>query len=300
MTKMKGLLFLLLASVIIGIATSKVINHPGVPTEWIASGRVEPNAKIQLIIAISQSEVGKEKLETELLARSDPENKEMYGKWMPKEQIDNMLRNPTATDAVAAFVRSHFNGPQDSFTLTSGGDFLQVQTTVAKAESMLKAKYYHYTHKNGKTTIIRLSNSYEIPEEIAQHVDFIGPAHRFPLVQSLKIADSNAAPNDNVTPDFLKKLYSVGNARGSPGTKNIQACASFLNQYYEPKDLAKFQSNYVPDAKVTHLKFLSRSPALALKHLWTLSTSWQWVKMSLRNSGRQMGSNHITLVTNHF
>ena len=80
MTKMKGLLFLLLASVIIGIATSKVINHPGVPTEWIASGRVEPNAKIQLIIAISQSEVGKEKLETELLARSDPENKEMYGK----------------------------------------------------------------------------------------------------------------------------------------------------------------------------------------------------------------------------
>ena len=63
MTKMKGLLFLLLASVIIGIATSKVINHPGVPTEWIASGRVEPNAKIQLIIAISQSEVGKENLE---------------------------------------------------------------------------------------------------------------------------------------------------------------------------------------------------------------------------------------------
>ena len=127
--------FLLLASVIIGIATSKVINHPGVPTEWIRSGRVEPNAKIQLIIAISQSEVGKENLETELLARSDPENKEMYGKWMPKEQIDNMLRNPTATDAVAAFVRSHFNGPQDSFTLTSGGDFCKYKRLSLKQKA---------------------------------------------------------------------------------------------------------------------------------------------------------------------
>ena len=248
---MKGLLFILIISAVIGIATSKVFNHPGVPTEWVRKGRVDPNEKLQLIFAVSQSEVGKEKLETELLARSDPENKEMYGKWMSKEQIDNMLRNPTATNAVAAFVRSHFNGPQDSFTLTSGGDFLQVQTTAAKAESMLKAKYYHYTHKNGKTTIVRLSNSYDIPEEIARHVDFIGPTHRFPKVQSLKVAGSNATPNDNVTPDFLKKLYSVGNARGSPGTKNIQACASFLNQYYEPNDLAKFQSNYVPDAKVT-------------------------------------------------
>ena len=254
MAKIKGLFFLLFVSVVVGTATSKFINHPGVPKDWASSGRVEPATKILLQIAITQNEAGKEKLENELLARSDPENKEMYGKWLSKEQVDNMLRNTKATEAVTSFIRSHFNGPQDVYTLTSAGDFLQLETTAAKVESMVKASYHHYTHKNGRTTIMRLSSSYEIPEEIAQHVDFIGPSHRFPLLQSLKMVDASATPNDNVTPDFLKKLYNVGSAKGAPDTKNIQACASFLNQYYEPNDLAKFQSKYVPDAKVTKPK----------------------------------------------
>ena len=225
--------------------------HPGIPASWVESGRVRIRTKIALQFAIKQNAQGKIKLEEELLARSDPENLQMYGKWLSKVEIDDMLRNTVATNTVVAFVEKHF--ANDEYMVTTGGDFLQVFTTAGKVESILQSEYHHYTHENGKTTIVRLANSYELPDEIVNYIDYIVPSHRFPVVQHLKLT-TPSTPNDVVTPDFLKKLYNVGNAKGAAETKNIQACASFLNQYYEPNDLAKFQSKYVQDTKVTKPK----------------------------------------------
>lgn len=248
---MKHGLILIIAIIVALIATTsaRTIQHPGIPKEFVESGRVDPKNKIQLQFAIKQNTQGKERLEKELLARSDPENAEMYGKWFSKVDIDDMLRNTISTNAVKNFVEKHFHN--DAYELTTGGDFLQVFTTVGKVELMVKSQYHHYTHVNGKTTVIRLAGEYEMPNEIAEHVDFIGPSHRFPLVQSLKLGKTVSSPDETVTPDVLKKLYNVGDAKGAADTKNIQACASFLNQYYEPNDLSKFQSKYVPDCKVT-------------------------------------------------
>ena len=52
-------------------------------------------------------------------------------------------------------------------------------------------------------------------------------------------------------PDGWRHRWVRTEILGFTDTKNIQACASFLNQYYDPNDLSKFQSKYVPDCKVT-------------------------------------------------
>ena len=109
------------------------------------------------------------------------------------------------TTNVKNFVEKHFHN--DAYELTTGGDFLQVFTTVEKVELMVKSQYHHYTHVNGKTTVIRLAGEYEMPNEIAEHVDFIGPSHRFPLVQSLKLGKTVSSPDETVTPDVLKKMH---------------------------------------------------------------------------------------------
>ena len=79
-------------------------------------------------------------MEKELLARSDPENAEMYGKWFSKVDIDDMLRNTISTNAVKNFVEKHFHN--DAYELTTGGDFLQVFTTVEKVELMVRSCRY--------------------------------------------------------------------------------------------------------------------------------------------------------------
>lgn len=45
---------------------------------------------------------------------------------------------------------------------------------------------------------------------------------------------------------FLRKLYNVGTTEGT-ASNNLQACAQFLGQYYDPSDLATFfQQDYKP------------------------------------------------------
>jgi len=53
------------------------------------------------------------------------------------------------------------------------------------------------------------------------------------------------APQALVSPTTLRKLYSVGSYVASSG-KSSQAVASFLEQYYSPKDLSAFFKKYDP------------------------------------------------------
>jgi tripeptidyl-peptidase-1 len=119
--------------------------------------------------------------------------------------------------------------------------------------------------------MLRLNASYALPAELAQHVDFVGPTTRFPVMQRLRRSKAKAEAGasatattpqragralfgpsgDTVDPTFLRTLYNAASAKGAAGTKNILAMGSFLGQFYSPDDLAQFFTKYAQDAKVT-------------------------------------------------
>jgi tripeptidyl-peptidase-1 len=245
---MKSIASLLLVSLVGAATCSQTFRHPGVPEDWSVVGKSLPQKNITLTFAVKQNTEGKRKLETELLNRSDPDNTAFYGKWFSKAKVDSLLAKPEATAAVKAWLATFV--PEDDMKTTSAGDWVSVTTTVKTAEKMLKAEFHQFRYKNGKTNIHRLRTPFQLPNGVADHIDFVGPTVRFPVVQSIRKVKGGS--NSANTPPVLKKLYNVQSAKGSAGTSaNIQACASFLGQFYEPDDLSNFISKYSADASVT-------------------------------------------------
>ena len=77
------------------------------------------------------------------------------------------------------------------------------------------------------------------------HIDFVGPTIRFPgtLPAPAKMNKTRSAAT-GITPDVLRTLYSIGDAKAASGTKNIVACASFLKQFFSGDDLQSFFTKF--------------------------------------------------------
>lgn len=89
---------------------------------------------------------------------------------------------------------------------------------------------------------MRSKIGYTVPSEIAPYLDFIGGIQRFPslkFAKSLSNKQVGDEPGFGVTPRILRDRYNVGDNLGN-STKNRQAVAQFLGQYYDPADLQEF------------------------------------------------------------
>jgi len=143
---------------------------------------------------------------------------------------------------------------------TANSDWLQTTIPVIAVESLLQSEYRRFGHNETGATVLRLAAGYSLPASVAPHIDFVGPSIRFPSAKrpSLRLHQRDPArrllfgpSGDGVDPTFLRKLYNATDAAGASGTKNIQACASFLGQFYSPTDLKTFFSKYAKDHTVT-------------------------------------------------
>ncbi len=252
-----------------------VETHFGVPHVWsrAAPARPDPSTRVRLTVAVKHDAAGAAALERELLRRSDPENADFYGRWLTAAQVDALVA--PSPDAVRAVRRWLEDAGATEVAATGTGDWVSATLTVADVEERLlggrdgeAARYHHYTHGDNTDDdgdsgdalrILRLNATYTLPAEVAAHVDFIGPSVRFPVVQRRRLPAPQGKgrrrlfgpSGDSVDPEFLRNLYNASDAVASPSTKNIQACSSFLGQFYSPSDLEKFFGKYAQDAKVT-------------------------------------------------
>jgi tripeptidyl-peptidase-1 len=204
-------------------------------------------------VAVRQQ--NREQLETELLKRSDPDNLDHYGKWLSKSMVESIVApSSDSVQRVRSWLASA--GDADSIISSTTGDFLTAVISVSNAEEFLfgnSASFQRYV--SGSLEIVRLNTTYTVPAELADDVDFVGPSVRFPTVQITKSPSNQRklfGPSGNdVTPTSLRKMYNATDAVAAPGTKNIQAVASFLGQFYSPNDLSTFFQKYASDAKIT-------------------------------------------------
>eukprot|EP00455_Lapot_gusevi_P009575 TRINITY_DN1428_c0_g1_i3.p1 TRINITY_DN1428_c0_g1~~TRINITY_DN1428_c0_g1_i3.p1 ORF type:complete len:545 (-),score=221.21 TRINITY_DN1428_c0_g1_i3:160-1794(-) len=240
---MNSTLLLLLLGVAVATATIVVKeHHPGVPTEWVKTNRPAPDQLIEVHIAVKQQNL--DVLEKTLFEVSDPANVEHYGKHLTWEQVNDLVApKAESVRAVRQWLERH-GADVTQIKSTPNEDFISVTMPVATAEAMLHAEYHHFVHAVTGHTVMRMDRCYSVEAEVAHHIDFVAPSVRFPRVQTRK-AKVLSAPQDSVTPSFLRSLYNVGDYRSKSANNSLATCG-FLEQYIALSDLKQFFQQFDP------------------------------------------------------
>jgi len=242
------LIFLFLIKLTFSVVIDEVVEPKG----WIEIGRTNPNTPINLVFAVKQQNV--DILEKLLLAKSSPDNEE-YGNWMTVSEIQTLVApSQESLSAIEKWLVS--NGFDESLIVpeTSNSDLISINTTIGKAESLLKCEYYDYMHSKQndlKKSRVKMGTNYEVDISVAHHLDFVTPTKRFPPLSSLKVKTNVGA--STVTPTFLRELYNLGTAEGK-SSSNVQGVASFQQEFYSMEDLEAFWTEYsIASAEVSNI-----------------------------------------------
>ena len=207
--------------------------------DWKCLGKPGGDHQIEVTIAICQT--NKEWLEKKLWLVSDPFSKE-YGNYMNFDEIAKYVhgKEESVTSVENALKRSGVD--LSTLRYTIGKDFAIVKIPVSIGEELFSADFYQFT--DGTVTIVK-SPEYTIPASIKDHVDFVSGISEFPRPNKVKTHKS-VNPQLNVNPKFINSEYNVSGYSAN-NTKNSQAVAGFIKQYFSPKDLEDFQkANSIP------------------------------------------------------
>lgn len=154
-------------------------------------------------------------------------------------------------------LRRHFaNFGITEFTFTPSRDFVTFKASVAVAERLFGVKFRKYSHMEFPT-VTKSCDPYTLPSDVAHLVKFVTGLHSFPSKHKLRVklvgGERRSPSFDSITPQVIWTTFNTNGTQGT-NSKNLQAVAQFLNQYYDPNDLIDFQQNYnLPSQTVAKL-----------------------------------------------
>ena len=132
---------------------------------WKNLGRAPSDHLIELHFLLKQRNV--DKLESELLAVSDPTNPR-YGQHLSNAAVHALVApSATAIAAVRSPLISH--GLNDINNATENGDMIAARMTVETAEVVLGCRYHIYRREEDGIEVTRTA-SYSLPPAVAAHV----------------------------------------------------------------------------------------------------------------------------------
>ncbi|XP_030575450.1 tripeptidyl-peptidase 1 isoform X2 [Archocentrus centrarchus] len=212
-----------------------------IPQDWVHGDRVDPTEELKLTFALKQQNV--HLLEEKLRLVSDPDSAQ-YGKYLSLEEVASLVRPSDLTKKVVHhWLQSH--GIKNCLTVRTQ-DFLQCTVTAETAERLLPGSRFHRYTRAGHS-LVRSSGPYSVPDDVHEHLDFVGGLHRLPpkrLDLTSKHQQSMEGFHLGVTPDILRTRYNLTSADVGSAQNNSQAVAQFLEQFYHPADLAEFMAMF--------------------------------------------------------
>ena len=215
------------------------------PSGWAETSAPEASERMFLTLAIKQQNLA---VLAGLLEQTASVDSPHYGQWSTYQEVSDLVK-PSARCESAVFVEwlGAFAGV--AVERRPSPDWAVISAPVSTVEALLHVKLSAFVHLSSSKTIIRSLAGYSVPAEVAECLDFVGGIIRFPRIpdRSSASAVASAASSEVATafqtnPALIQSLYNVTVAPASP--TNIQAVASFLQQYYSPADLAQFQSMF--------------------------------------------------------
>ncbi|NXG70293.1 TPP1 peptidase, partial [Baryphthengus martii] len=168
------------------------------------------------------------------------------GRYLSLEQVRDLVQpSPATLMTVLKWLRGH---GVESCRSVATLDFLECRMPAGTAEVLLPGAEFH-RYVKGQASVVRSPLPYAVPEELAEHLDFVGGLHRFPAEK--KVVSRTWAPKAaergrraefhlGVTPSVLRQRYNLTGGDVGVLANNSQACAQFLEQYFHQADVAEF------------------------------------------------------------
>ena len=202
---------------------------------WTKGARASSDDQLRLTFLLKQQNL--DKLETSLLAASDPQSAN-YGQHMSNEAVHALVApSPDTYNAVIGFLHEH--GVSNAENATMNGDMISATVSVGTAEALLGCEYNRYRHEDG--TAVTRTASYSLPAEVSHHVAAVAPTVQLPFRRQPAVTFHEAPDALVNTPKSLRKLYSVDAVQGQAAA-NKMAVTAFLGQRYSAGDFKEFHS----------------------------------------------------------
>ena len=224
---------------------------------------VEESSGLTIRIAVKHQNL--HLAETHVLGVSHPESASFGQHWTSQQIVEEFAPTDESLSAVKHWLTEE-GLPEEEIFYSADKSWIKVQTTVQKAQELLKTQYHVFEDTaNGHKQLA--CDKYHVPDFAQPHIDFITPTiHRIgglvarrsvasdPLPRPLSLPLSMNAPqlsyNDlstcdqAVTPDCIRALYNIpipasSNARNSLGVVELNP----LSQYSQI-DLDLFFQNF--------------------------------------------------------
>ncbi|PIL35568.1 hypothetical protein GSI_02296 [Ganoderma sinense ZZ0214-1] len=287
-------LFIGLAAAMAGVAStstspllSRRVLHESrhaVPHGWSLHRRADPNTIIPLNIALRQSNL--HYLDDYLLEIADPTSPSYGQHWTPERVAETFRPSTESVDAVHTWLVND-GLDRSRIQLSKDRAYVQLNATVAEAESLLATKYYIYQHDDSGVEHLACHHGYHVPEHVATHIDLVSPTIEFggiklgatlakrggaspakgkymhrpqgpPKIPVAAEALTTDAENcaASVTPNCLRELYGF-NYTFVETQKNKVGVVELADQTYVARDLDIFFQKFAPDLVGTEPTLIS-------------------------------------------
>lgn len=236
------------------------------PRGWTRVADAHPDQTLKLRIALKQPEEALELFERTLYQVSDPAHAK-YGQHLSRDELSALLApRSESVSAVRYWLRDA--GISDS-SVEEDGDWINLKLTVRAASALLDADFGVWNHDGTNVRKVR-ALKYSVPEELVDHISFVGPVVRFGQIkpqrsQVFEVIDTQqpdlkaaaaippqhldvAACNASITPECLRALYNVGSYQADPTKKSLFGVSGFLEQWAKHDQLEPFVNKYAPYA----------------------------------------------------
>eukprot|EP01096_Ripella_sp_DP13-Kostka_P009456 TRINITY_DN3635_c0_g1_i1.p1 TRINITY_DN3635_c0_g1~~TRINITY_DN3635_c0_g1_i1.p1 ORF type:complete len:554 (+),score=287.94 TRINITY_DN3635_c0_g1_i1:13-1674(+) len=205
-----------------------------VPEGWKDFGAAPENMPLSLTLSLKQQNL--DVIERELRLVSEPKSAS-YGKYWSIEKINEVIR-PTEETRRSVISWLNENGIPFEQKIV---DYIKIQCTVEQAQRLLNVQLNLFLHVDSSSLLVRALSHYSIPSDLVPHINLISGVLGFPRVPH-GLKERAAQDGPDTTPETIQKNYNITLPAANP--KNLQAVASFLQQYYNPKDLQRFEQRF--------------------------------------------------------
>ncbi|XP_029457760.1 tripeptidyl-peptidase 1 [Rhinatrema bivittatum] len=209
-----------------------------VPEGWTFMGCLAASDNVTLTFALKQQRVD---ILQDLVERVSNPDCPLYGMYLTLEELTALIKPCSLTISTVQKWLQTF-GIGDCQTVQTL-DFLWCTMTVGTAEKLLPGSEFS-RYVNGQKSVVRSLVPYKVYEELADHIDFVGGLHRFPMERKV-LSRGWGNPHQGsfhlgVMPSIIRQRYNLSVSDVGSSSNNSQACAQFLEQYFHQQDLAEF------------------------------------------------------------
>jgi len=230
--------------------------------QWGKKEKATSAQKVELTVVLKKSKDALQTLEDRFWSVSTPGSDD-YGKHLTSSQIRDIVSPPSS---VVDKVSRHFQGKDTTVAVGAQNDLIKITMPSDRAEEIFGAPIHVFEHTAFDVEpILRATEPYSLPSDIAQHVVLVSGLRHFPTVRKTLTDDNDEArhskvsatspsatwPTDcgkcskglfgggQVTPEVLTQRYNLGQ-RTNGTAKGSIAVAEFTQVYYDQDDLTLF------------------------------------------------------------